>query len=357
MSRGVTQTPQVSAQSLEAHLSSWAGSDPARAGIAATITALAAAASAISNLVARGTLSGALGSTLKIKGAGDDQKALDVTAHEMILAALAGTPVAWVGSEESDEPISIDVAGSLCLAVDPLDGSSNIDTNVSVGTIFSLLPFDQSANTTPLKSFLRPGRDQLAAGFFIYGPQTALVLTVGEGAHLYVLDRQEGTFKLVAHNMRIKPSTREYAINASNARHWMRGVRTYIEDCLAGTTGPRGVDFNMRWIASLVAEAYRILIRGGVFIYPADARKGYNQGRLRLVYEANPIALLVNEAAGAASNGRAPILDLLPTSLHQRTPLVFGDAAEVALIERYEADPDQFASRSPLFNRRGLLRA
>jgi fructose-1,6-bisphosphatase I len=205
-------------------------------------------------------------------------------------------------------------------------------------------------------TFSQSGREQHAGGYVIYGPQCVLALTLGDGTAMFTLDPVARVFRLTAPRVTIRPESNEYAINASNYRHWSEGVRAYIDDCIAGTDGPRGTNVNMRWIASLVAECHRILARGGVFLYPGDARKGYARGRLRLVYEANPIAFLIEQAGGKATDGKANILDILPTGLHQRTPLIFGSADEIDRIVRYKADPNTIFERSPLFGRRGLLR-
>jgi fructose-1,6-bisphosphatase I len=228
---------------------------------------------------------------------------------------------------------------------------------VSVGTIFSLLPATGAPDTDPAASFLQAGVSMLGAGFFIYGPQLALVLSLGSGTHVFVHSTRLGTF-VQAYESRIIPQkTQEFAINAANYRHWDEAVRLYVDDCLEGAEGPREKDFNMRWIASLVAECYRILMRGGVFLYPGDQRRGYSQGRLRLVYEANPIAYLIEQAAGAATDAITRILEIEPESLHQRVPVVFGSAREVARIARYHTEPSAIGERAPLFSRRGLFRA
>jgi len=245
--------------------------------------------------------------------------------------------------------MSLNAGAPLLVAIDPLDGSSNIDTNVSVGTIFSILP-----NTD---SFLQPGDRQLAAGYAIYGPQTALVLTTGEGTHVFTLDRASGQFRLTAEHVRVPRKTREFAISAANHRHWDEPIRIYVDDCLAGTEGPRGEDFNMRWIASMVAEAHRVLARGGVYMYPGDLREGYQRGRLRLLYEANPVAWLIEQAGGAASTGTCRILEIMPEGIHQRVPLIFGSRDEVERLDRYHRDPYPLGERSPLFGRRGLFRS
>ena len=271
------------------------------------------------------------------------------------MCGLERAGVTVVASEESDQLVALDGEGSLAVAVDPLDGSSNIDTNISIGTIFSILPADEAGNSG-LGPFGGPGSRQLGAGFFVYGPQTTLVLTLGSGVDIFTLDPRTAEFRLTRANARVKDGVREYAINASNYRHWEAPVRIYIDDCLDGADGLRGADFNMRWIASLVAEAYRILARGGIFLYPADARKGYENGRLRLLYEAAPIAFVMEQAGGMASTGRARILDLEATSLHQRVPLIFGSTDKVTRLNLLHESPELDAERSPLFAERGLFR-
>jgi fructose-1,6-bisphosphatase I len=342
-------------KTLASHLADWSGSDSGRADIARTIAALAEAGRIISDLVALGLLAGELAQVLGENIGGDTQKQLDLTAHRIVIEQLAGAPVAIIGSEESEEPVVLDPSAPLAIAIDPLDGSSNIDTNVSIGTIFTILPM--LAGATPGASLLQKGICQLAAGFLVYGPQTALVLTLGQGTDIFVLDRRSGDFRLAAAAVEIPLGTSEFAINASNERHWAPPVRGYIEDCLAGADGPRGKDFNMRWIASLVADAFRILRRGGIYLYPADARKGYREGRLRLVYEANPIAFLIEQSGGAATDGQQRILDRLPKHLHERTPLVFGSRDKVERVAGHYAAPHHLTDRAPLFGRRGLLRA
>ena len=254
---------------------------------------------------------------------GDTQKKLDVIADEIVLEALRGAGAAAYLSEERDEAIPLDPAGGMIVACDPLDGSSNIGVNVSVGTIFSVLPADGGD--------LQPGRAQLAAGFFVYGPQTTLLLTTGSGTASFRMD-EEGGFALISAQVSIPPEASEFAINASNRRHWPAPITRYVDGCLAGAEGPRGHDYNMRWVASLVAETWRIISRGGVFLYPADARKGYEAGRLRLVYEAAPVAMLVEQAGGRATDGARDILDITPEGLHQRVPLVFGAADEIEAV-------------------------
>ena len=304
---------------------------------------------------------GPLGKSFAEKGGtansdGDEQRGLDILADERFLAAVSDSPVALYASEELAEPVLVAADRPLALAIDPLDGSSNIDTNISIGTIFSIRRVTGDAERDPLASFLQPGRDQLAAGFLIYGPQTALVLTLGTGTHIFIHSRAEGQYCRAAPPQQIPPRTREFAINASNYRHWDEAVRLYFDDCIKIGLGPRDGEFNMRWLASLVAETYRILNRGGAFLYPADQRRGYGGGRLRLVYEAHPIAMLIEQAGGSATDTIKPILDIAATELHQRTPLVFGSSVEVERITRYHSLPSQIADRAPLFGKRGLFR-
>ena len=246
--------------------------------------------------------------------------------------------------------------GTLALAIDPLDGSSNIDTNVSIGSIFSIrsLPSNYDLNQNNAQQiFLSPGSEQLAAGYIIFGPQTVMVFTVGNGVLTYIFDRVKKIFIESKKEISIPADTREYAINASNARHWDKRMKNYIDDSIAGKSGPRGIDFNMRWVASLVAETHRILSRGGIFIYPADSRKGYEKGRLRMVYECAPIAFLIEQAGGAATDSFNRILDLSVEELHQRTPFAFGSKNEIARLQAYNDLPE--SEVSPLFRKRGLF--
>ena len=341
-------------QTLEDHLTHWAARDPAREAVAATVLACAEAGRKLAELCALGPLAGDLAAGLEANPGGDAQKELDRRAHDIFVAALRHAPVAVLGSEEAAAPIVVRADGCLAIAIDPLDGSSNIAVNAPIGSIFSILPVDPAL--PPARQLLRPGSAQLAAGFLIYGPETVLVLSVGNGTHIFTLHRPSGVFLLTRAALRLPRGTSEYAINASNYRHWEAPIRAYVDDCLAGTEGPRRVDFNMRWMASVVAEAYRILLRGGIYLYPGDARPGYREGRLRLVYEAAPLAFLITEAGGAASDGVCPILARTPTTLHQRTPLIFGADDKVARVLAYYAGELAIAERSPLFGRRGLFR-
>jgi fructose-1,6-bisphosphatase I len=324
--------------------------------IAAGIREVAVAAADMAELIALGRLAGEGGAAVgSLNADGDVQKKLDVVAHDLFTGALKRAPVAALLSEELAEPLMLDPDAPIVVAMDPLDGSSNIDTNVSIGTIFSFLPTVRDA-AHPKQHFLQPGRAQLAAGFFIYGPQTALVLALAGRTRIFILDRRQGRFLETHETVLIPNDSNEYAINASNYRHWAPSVQAFVDDCVKGTEGPLRRNHNMRWIASLVAEAYRILNRGGVFLYPGDLRPGYSAGRLRLLYEANPIALIVENAGGSATDSVRSILSLTPNDLHARTPLVFGSSHSVDLVTRYHTDPQFSAERAPLFGRRGLMR-
>ena len=305
----------------------------------------------LSLLIARGPLGGSLGDEVGTNSGGDGQKALDVIADEAFAKALVGSGVRYYASEELEEVVELDSSGTLALAIDPLDGSSNINVNVSIGTIFGIY----RAETTPEASFLRPARDQIGAGYIIYGPQTALVVTFGDGVYAYVLDPTTGQFTQTHAKLRIPKQSSEYAINASNYRHWPAPVRAYVDDCMAGDDGRHEQNYNMRWIASLVAETHRIMMRGGVFLYPSDARPAYRQGRLRMVYECAPIAFLVEQAGGKATDGQTPIMDLGATALHARCPLIFGSAEPVDRVTVYHDLPP--TETSALFAVRSLFRA
>lgn len=285
---------------------------------------------------------------------GDNQKALDVLADEIFCQACSDTGlVRAYYSEEQEDALPLNDSGDYLVAIDPLDGSSNIDTNVSIGTIFSIFPAaDYGQRDIPFRS----GRDQLAAGFFVYGPQTTLFLTTGDGTDHYRLNPDNNEFEIVEVGLQIAPAANEYAINASNARHWEDPIAAYINDCLSGDEGYRGADFNMRWIGSLVADAGRIFSRGGVFLYPGDTRPKYTQGRLRLIYEAYPVAMLVEQAGGTAINGKENVLDLEPTAIHQRTPLIFGSSEEVRWISTYYDEDTHWDGHNPLFGHRSLFR-
>jgi fructose-1,6-bisphosphatase I len=315
----------MTALNLTQFLTQIAADQPA---VAASVRALAGVAVELSATIARPDSTAQLGAVRGSANAdGDDQKKLDVLADEMIATALAAVDhVAAYLSEERDAAVQLHDGGEVIVASDPLDGSSNIDTNVSIGTIFSILPASGGS--------LQPGRNQLASGIFVYGPQTTLLVTCGDGVFAFQLGT-DGQFHDMGWQVRMPAETSEFAINASNSRHWAAPVSRYIADCLAGSAGPRQRNFNMRWVGSLVADGWRIFRRGGIFLYPADARDGYDNGRLRLVYEASPMAFLVTQAGGRASDGQQDILDIVPDALHQRVPLVFGSANEVDEFVKY----------------------
>ena len=333
-----------------------------RTELAGLLIDVAAAVKAIAAMTAKGALGGFLGSQDMQNVQGETQKKLDVLTNEAMLEYCKwGGMLAGMASEELEQPYAIPQEferGRYLLVFDPLDGSSNIDVNVSVGTIFSVLRHGRDDAPTTA-DFLQPGRMQVAAGYALYGPTTMLVLTVGKGTHGFTLDREIGNFILTHPSLTIPEDTSEFAINTSNARFWEPPVQRYVRECGAGKTDVRERDFNMRWIASMVAEVHRILIRGGVFLYPRDRRDASKPGRLRLLYEANPIGMLVEQAGGLASTGRGPILDVQPDALHQRIPVILGSRHEVERIERYHREFDSGDDQpymSPLFNERSLYR-
>ena len=320
----------------------------------------------IANNIGKGALAGALGGGGERNVQGEEQKALDLIANAAMRRGneWSGHLTGMVSEEEADIIAIPETSprGRYLLLFDPLDGSSNIDVNISVGTIFSVLKSPRPGVAASLEDFLQAGTEQVCAGFALYGPTTMLILTTGQGVNGFTLDQGIGEFVLTHPLMRIPEETQEFAINASNERFWEPPVRRYVEECLAGKSGARGKDFNMRWIASLVAETYRILIRGGVFMYPQDSKNPDQPGRLRLMYEANPIAFIVEQAGGSASTGRERILTQLPGGLHQRVPFVFGSKREVERINRYHAEyasglePEDSGAASPLFGSRSLFR-
>jgi len=303
---------------------------------------VARACKGISQAVNKGALGGVLGTAGSENVQGEVQKKLDIIANEVLIEANEwGGHLAAMASEEMDGIYVVPnryPQGEYLLLFDPLDGSSNIDVNVSIGTIFSVLTRPEGASGVEEKDFLQPGHQQVAAGYCVYGPQTTLVLTVGDGVAMFTLDREQGSFVLTEENVRIPEDTKEFAINMSNMRHWDQPVKRYIDECLQGKEGPRSKDFNMRWIASMVADVHRILTRGGVFMYPWDKREPEKAGKLRLMYEANPMAWLIEQAGGAATNARQRILDLQPTKLHERVSVVLGSKNEVERITRYHTE-------------------
>jgi fructose-1,6-bisphosphatase I len=302
---------------------------------------VASSCKSISQAVNKGALGGVLGSAGSENVQGEVQKKLDIIANEVLIEANEwGGHLAAMASEEMDGIYVVPnryPQGEYLLLFDPLDGSSNIDVNVSIGTIFSVLKMPDGDRGVEEGDFLQPGRQQVAAGYCVYGPQTTLVLTVGDGVAMFTLDREQGSFVLTQENMQIPPDTKEFAINMSNMRHWDEPVRRYIDECLQGKEGPRGKDFNMRWIASMVADVHRILTRGGIFMYPWDKREPDKPGKLRLMYEANPMGWLVEQAGGAATNGKQRILDIQPTKLHERVSVILGSRNEVERVTSYHA--------------------
>jgi fructose-1,6-bisphosphatase I / sedoheptulose-1,7-bisphosphatase len=343
----------------------------------ALILDVALAAKAIARAVAFGQLGDPMSrelvaaaqshANLPVNVQGEVQKPLDIVSNEIFIRTTEWSGhLAGMGSEEMDDPYQIPSTykrGKYLLVFDPLDGSSNIDVNVSVGSIFSILRAPQSVidsgRDVTEADFLQPGAAQVAAGYAIYGPVTMLVLTVGNGVVGFTLDPNLGEFKLTHPDIRVPADTHEFAINSSNSRFWESPIKRYVDECLAGKTGPRGKDFNTRWIASMVAEAHRILMRGGVFMYPRDTKDVTKPGRLRLLYEANPIGFVMEQAGGRASTGRSSVLEVRPDKLHQRIGLVFGSRNEVDRIERYHREYDEGTDQpyvSPLFNERSLYR-
>ena len=335
----------------------------------ALILDVALACKGIAKAVAFGELAGLGGNYAADAGGsvnvqGETQKKLDVLSNDVFMQRTewAGN-LAGMASEEMEAPYQIPKQyprGKYLIVFDPLDGSSNIDVNVSVGSIFSILRAPQdvidSGRDVVDADFFQPGSQQVAAGYALYGPTTQLVLTVGDGVNGFTLDPNLGEFMLTHPKLTIPEDTHEFAINASNTRFWEAPVKRYVDECLAGKTGARGKDFNMRWIASMVAEAHRILMRGGVFMYPRDRKDATRPGRLRLLYEANPVGLLIEQAGGRASTGEVPMLGVRPSSLHQRIGVVFGSRNEVERIERYHAEPARSDADKPLFCERSLFR-
>jgi len=303
------------------------------------IEVVARACKGISHAVTKGALGGVLGTADTENVQGEVQKKLDIIANEVLIEANEwGGHLAAMASEEMEGIHLVPnryPQGEYLLLFDPLDGSSNIDVNVSIGTIFSVLKKADNGQGVSEQDFLQAGTKQVAAGYCIYGPQTTLVLTVGSGVAMFTLDAEQGSFVLTQEDVKIPADTREFAINMSNMRHWDAPVKRYIDECLAGKDGPRGKDFNMRWIASMVADVHRILTRGGIFMYPWDKREPDKPGKLRLMYEANPMSWLVEQAGGAATNGRQRILDIPPKKLHERVSVILGSKNEVERVTRY----------------------
>jgi fructose-1,6-bisphosphatase I/sedoheptulose-1,7-bisphosphatase len=328
------------------------------------LNAVATAVKVIANQVGKGALADGAGQAGTVNVQGEAQKNLDVISNAVMIGETEWTGhLAGMVSEEMPGVRAIPAAyrrGKYLLVFDPLDGSGNLDVNITVGTIFSILRSPRPGAEPQTADFLQPGTEQVCAGFALYGPATMLVLTTGDGVDGFTLDRDIGAFILTHPRMRVPEETTEFAINSSNERHWEPPVRRYVQECLAGKSGPRGKDFNMRWIASLVAEAFRILTRGGVFLYPADSKQPGRTGRLRLLYEASPVAFLIEQAGGMASTGRERVMELPPGGLHQRVPFIFGSRREVERVEQYHhehLEPYQQAYDASLFNIRSLFRS
>ena len=306
-------------------------------GLQDLLLALSQACMGLSQSVAQGPLIGLLGSAGTGNVQGEVQQKLDVIANDALIGRLSAcSALAGIASEEMELPITVGSGrGDYLILFDPLDGSSNIDVNVSIGTIFSILKKPNPSRPLEPNDFLQAGSQQVAAGYVVYGPQTTLVMSLGVGVDLFTLDPLRGDFILIKQGISIPQATKEFAINMSNLRHWAKPVQRYIEECLAGVTGVRQKDFNMRWIASMVADVHRVLMRGGVFMYPWDQRDPKKPGKLRLMYEANPMSFLVEQAGGQAINGTQRILDIEPTALHQRVSVMLGAGEEIELLRAY----------------------
>ena len=325
--------------------------------LAALLVDVAAVVKAISAAVGKGPLLGLASLAGSENAQGEAQKKLDLVADELFARGVEWSGlVGALASEERDDVHFIEGNGPLALVFDPLDGSSNLDVNLPVGSIFSV--FALPGNDRSSGAVLQPGGRQLAAGYAVYGPSTQVVITVGRGTHGFTLDREIGNFVLTHPDIRIPEEGTDYLINASNRRFWEPPVQRYVDECKAGAEGPRGRDFNTRWVASMVADVHRVLLRGGIYLYPRDQKEANREGRLRLLYEANPMAMLVEQAGGAASTGRGRILDVQPERIHQRVPVILGSRAEVERVERYHAEFDKGEDKpysSPLFGERSLF--
>ena len=302
--------------------------------LAQVISTIAATCQTIDQALQKGALAGVLGSAQHENVQGEEQKKLDVISNDYLIDSLKVHPqVGGLASEELDEFTPAQENGKYLVLFDPLDGSSNIDINMCVGTIFSILPAKNAV--TQAEDFMQAGNQQVAAGYVLYGPSTMLALTVGAGTVFFTFDPETQQFLLTSENIQVAADTKEYAINSSNQRHWENPVKRYIEELLAGKTGPREKDFNMRWVACMVGDIHRILCRSGIFMYPYDLKDPKKAGRLRLMYEANPMSMLIEQAGGASTTGRVRILDIQPTDLHQRVPVIIGSKNEVDLVTGY----------------------
>ena len=302
---------------------------------ASLLVSVANACKLIAKQVEQGALAGIIGSAGSGNVQGETQQKLDIISNDILLEACSkDQTLAGMASEEMETIFPANSNGRFLLLFDPLDGSSNIDVNVSIGTIFSILEKKSSGEVSE-KDFLQAGVAQVASGYVVYGPQTTLVYTIGQGVHMFTLDHETQEFLLIKENIQISPDTKEFAINMSNMRHWDAPVRRYVDECLAGVEGGRQKDFNMRWIASMVADVHRILCRGGVFMYPWDKRDPSKPGKLRLMYEANPMSFLIEQAGGASINGKDRIMALPAEKLHQRVSVMLGSKNEVDLLQKY----------------------
>ncbi|MBT8604276.1 class 1 fructose-bisphosphatase [Polynucleobacter paneuropaeus] len=307
-------------------------------GLQELLIAVANTCTTLSDEVAQGALIGLLGSAGTGNVQGEVQQKLDVIANDLLIEGVQECKaLAGLASEEMELPMSVQGAGDYLLLFDPLDGSSNIDVNVSIGTIFSILHKQNPIAALQNSDFLLSGRHQAAAGYVVYGPQTTMALTLGDGVVMFTLDKATGQFVLIKDRVEISPTTKEFAINMSNMRHWAEPVRRYVLECLDGVTGTRKKDFNMRWIASMVADVHRVLSRGGVFMYPWDQREPNKPGKLRLMYEANPMSFLVEQAGGASTNGKQVIMDIQPQDLHERVSVMLGSKEEIERLQSYHA--------------------
>lgn len=341
-------------ETLKIHLRDWAAQDEFRDAVAATVLAISEACSAIGEIIALGALAGLPDARPNLNG--EARPELDLRANHLLIDELTAAPVAYLTSKELELPVPVNPGSPLYVATVPLDASANIDSNIPLGTIYSVMPMKCAKGKSESDCFLQKGTRQLAAGYVIYGPMTAMVLTLGEGTHLFILNPDTGEFCLTTSSISIPEETCEFAINTSNFRRWDGHIKAYVDDCLEGTEGPHGKNYNTRWIASLVAECHRIMVRGGIFLAPGDRREGYGCGRLQLAHECNPIAFLAEQAGGAATNGTQRILEIEPVDIHQRAPLIFGSRHEVELLDHYYQDVHPLQERSQLFGNRGLFR-
>jgi fructose-1,6-bisphosphatase len=344
------------AKTVPLRLDDWLADQPA--ALRHVVMTIAGACERIGEAAGQGALAGLHGLAESDNSQGEAQKKLDVFADEVLSQALAGCPhVAGWASEEHPDPLRSEdfgVQGDYLVVFDPLDGSSNIEANISVGTIFSILPHPFRGTPVGDAGFMQPAKQQVAAGYVLYGPSTVMVLTCRNGVHAFTLDRRSGHWLLTREAIQVPATTREFAINTSNQRFWDKPVQRYVAECVAGEMGPRRQDFNMRWVASMVAEVHRILTRGGVFMYPRDNKEPRKPGRLRLMYEAAPMALLMQQAGARAVTGTQDLLEIVPDTLHQRVPVILGSADEIARIVSYHEDPNENVSWQ-LFKTRSLF--